>query len=253
MTSTRAPELPASARPANRQPCTPEGRRRFASVAGHTGDERAARLAFADSEAPVRASGLVALIRLRKLTKADLAAAVADESALLRRRVGETAGAISAIGLSTASTSRDRLPPSWEDILACLIRMLDDPDAAVVEAACFGLGEVFCALSAKDDSQPTDLLVPKLCEIARNHPDLMCRESALAALGTIGSPDGLGAVLDAMGAKPSLRRRAVIALAGFNHPDARAALELALSDRDWQVRQAAEDLCENPHEAPACS
>ena len=39
-----------------------------------------------------------------------------------------------------------------------------------------------------------------------------------------------------------MRRRAVIALAPFEGPEVQAALEQARSDRDWQVRQAAEDL-----------
>jgi hypothetical protein len=39
-----------------------------------------------------------------------------------------------------------------------------------------------------------------------------------------------------------VRRRAVIALAPFAGPDVDAALAAASQDRDWQVRQAAEDL-----------
>ena len=42
-----------------------------------------------------------------------------------------------------------------------------------------------------------------------------------------------------------LRERRVgrlIALAPFDGPEVAAALDAALSDRDWQVRQAAEDL-----------
>jgi hypothetical protein len=34
----------------------------------------------------------------------------------------------------------------------------------------------------------------------------------------------------------------VLALAPFDGPDVEAALDRALTDRDWQVRQAAEDL-----------
>jgi len=39
-----------------------------------------------------------------------------------------------------------------------------------------------------------------------------------------------------------VRRRAVLALAPFDGPEVDAALALAHDDRDWQVRQAAEDL-----------
>ena len=39
-----------------------------------------------------------------------------------------------------------------------------------------------------------------------------------------------------------MRRRAVLALAPFESPEVDAALERALVDRDWQVREAAEEL-----------
>jgi HEAT repeat protein len=39
-----------------------------------------------------------------------------------------------------------------------------------------------------------------------------------------------------------VRRRAILALAPFDGADVDAALRTALEDRDWQVRQAAEDL-----------
>ena len=64
----------------------------------------------------------------------------------------------------------------------------------------------------------------------------------MAALGAIGHNDGLGAVLRATTDKATVRRRAVIALAAFEGPDVEAALSTARHDRDWQVRQAAEDL-----------
>nr|MBA3654191.1 HEAT repeat domain-containing protein [Actinomycetota bacterium] len=70
----------------------------------------------------------------------------------------------------------------------------------------------------------------------------LCREAAVAALGAIGDPAGLSAILAATTDKPAVRRRAVLALAPFAGPDVDAALERALEDRDWQVRQAAEDL-----------
>jgi len=68
------------------------------------------------------------------------------------------------------------------------------------------------------------------------------REAAVAALGAIGAPAGLGAILAATSDKATVRRRAVIALAPFDGAEVQAALERARSDRDWQVRQAAEDL-----------
>jgi HEAT repeat protein len=66
----------------------------------------------------------------------------------------------------------------------------------------------------------------------------------VAALGAIGSPKALPAILAALRDKPTVRRRAVLALAPFEGAEVDAALQAALSDPDWQVRQAAEDLLE---------
>ena len=57
-----------------------------------------------------------------------------------------------------------------------------------------------------------------------------------------GDPAGLSAVLAACRDKPAIRRRAVLALAAFEGPEVDAALQAALEDKDWQTRQAAEDL-----------
>jgi HEAT repeat protein len=64
----------------------------------------------------------------------------------------------------------------------------------------------------------------------------------VAALGAIGDPAGLPAILAGMSDKATVRRRAVLALAPFDGPEVLEALERARTDRDWQVRQAAEDL-----------
>jgi HEAT repeat protein len=64
----------------------------------------------------------------------------------------------------------------------------------------------------------------------------------VAALGAIGDVAALPAILSATGDRPAVRRRAVLALAPFAGPDVDAALARARHDRDWQVRQAAEDL-----------
>jgi HEAT repeat protein len=70
----------------------------------------------------------------------------------------------------------------------------------------------------------------------------LCREAGVAALGAIGDERGLPAILAGCADRVTVRRRAVLALAPFNGPEVDAALAAALSDRDWQVRQAAEDL-----------
>lgn len=58
---------------------------------------------------------------------------------------------------------------------------------------------------------------------------------------------GLPAILAACNDKPAVRRRAVLALAPFDGEEVDAALEKALEDRDWQVRQNAEILL-NPRD-----
>jgi HEAT repeat protein len=76
----------------------------------------------------------------------------------------------------------------------------------------------------------------------RAHHDALAREAAVAALGALGDPTALPTILDACHDKPAVRRRAVLALAPFDGPEVDAAIDTALDDRDWQVRQAAEDL-----------
>ena len=85
-------------------------------------------------------------------------------------------------------------------------------------------------------------MVARLIELAGDHEDALCREAAVAALGAIGADCGLPAILAATHDKATVRRRAIIALAPFDGPEVDAALEAARTDRDWQVRQAAEDL-----------
>ena len=46
-----------------------------------------------------------------------------------------------------------------------------------------------------------------------------------------------------------MRRRATVALAGFDDPRVTPALRAASEDRDWQVRQAADELLDEPPEA----
>jgi len=115
-----------------------------------------------------------------------------------------------------------------------LAPLLVDADVSVVEAAAWALGERGASAA---------LAVDELVSVARAHDDALCREAAVAALGAIGDRRGLDAVLTAAsGDRPAVRRRAVVALAAFDGPEVDAALRNARDDRDWQVRQAAEDL-----------
>jgi len=92
------------------------------------------------------------------------------------------------------------------------------------------------------DPHVRDRVIDRLMELVGGHDDALVRESAVAALGAIGEERSLTAVLAGCSDKPAIRRRAVLALAQFSGPDVDAALLRALEDRDWQVRQAAEDV-----------
>ena len=81
--------------------------------------------------------------------------------------------------------------------------------------------------------------VAALVALATDHEDPLVREAAVAALGALGDPGGLTAILAATTDRPAVRRRAVLALASYEGPLVDAALERARTDRDWQVRDAA--------------
>jgi HEAT repeat protein len=111
---------------------------------------------------------------------------------------------------------------------------LADVDAPVVEMAAWAAGEQGRAAYV--------LRLAALASTTSGHRDPLCREAAVAALGAIGDPAGLPAVVAALEDKPAVRRRAAAALAAFDGPAAESALRRCLADRDWQVRQVAEDL-----------
>ena len=120
-----------------------------------------------------------------------------------------------------------------------LLTLLADPDPLVAEAAAFALGEIV----SRDDHQPeASAAAAALAHTTTEHADPIVREAAVAALGAIGDETHLAPVLAATRDRPAIRRRAVLALAAFEGPEVEAAIERALTDTDWQVRQAAEDL-----------
>lgn len=194
-------------------------RRRAAAVAGHTGDTETVRSLLDDPDAKVRATALGALDRLGELDGARLEQGLRDADATVRRRA-----------LALAATRAGDQPPST-------VTLLDDPDPVVAETAAWAAGE---------RQPPEDGAASALARIATEHPEHLVREAAVAALGAIGDPVGLPAVLAALGERATLRRRAVLALAAFEGPEVDAALHRALDDRDRQVRQAAEDLVSPP-------
>ena len=185
-------------------------------VAGHAGDVPTARTGLVDPDPAVRAAAVGALARLGALTEEVVRDALHDPSAVVRRRAALAAGAA----------------PDLE-VDAALTALLDDPDPVVVEVAAFACGE---------RERVPGATVGRLVELATGHDDALCREAAVAALGAIGDPSGLPAVLAGCRDRATVRRRAVLALAAFDGPAVSAELERLCADRDLQVRQAAEEL-----------
>lgn len=181
-------------------------------VAGHRGDSTTARRHLADDDATVRAAAVHALERADDLADDELAAATVDTDPAVRRLAAELVG---------------RRPGTTLD------RLLADDDPTVVEVAAWAAGE---------QEDVSNEVLDRLIVLATEAEEPLVREAAAASLGAIGDPRALPAVLAACTDKPHVRRRAVLALAPFDGAEVDAAIERALGDRDWQVRQAAEDL-----------
>jgi HEAT repeat protein len=191
---------------------TPAERRRLVVVAGHRREQDVVVAHLADDDAGVREAVLGALARMGTLTEAQVIDAFADPAPVVRRRAATLAATRPEVGL---------LP------------LLDDTDPSVIEVAAWACGE---------QERVDDATLSRLIALATAADDALVRESAAAALGAIGDERGLPAILTAVHDKPNVRRRAVLALAPFDGPEVEAAIVAALTDRDWQVRQAAEDL-----------
>ena len=176
------------------------------------------QLTGSDPDARVRAVALAALVHAapRRIAAAAWRTAAADADANVRRRAAELAPALG-----------PQIPP------AALLDLLADTEPLVAEGAAFALGE---------HPKPTARAVATLAAAATTHDDALVREAAVAALGAIGDASALPAVLAACDDKPAVRRRAVLALAAFDGDAVEARLRDALTDRDWQTRQAAEEL-----------
>ena len=167
---------------------------------------------LADDDPGVREAALGALARIGSLTDAQVSQAFADPAPVVRRRAA-----------TLAATRRS----------VNLLSLLHDNDSTVVEVAAWACGE---------QERVDEATLTRLIALAVDADDALVRESSAAALGAIGDPRGLPAILVAVRDKPNVRRRAVLALAPFDGPEVDAAIQAALIDRDWQVRQAAEDL-----------
>jgi HEAT repeat protein len=196
---------------------------RAAGVAASTDWTALAKItADVDDDPRVRAVALAALVRgaPRAVSAPAWRQAAADTDARVRLRAAQVAPA-----LGRAATS---------SLLCALLR---DDSAWVAEAAAFAIGE---------HPHPARAATDALVAAAEHHDDALVREAAVAALGARADPATLPTVLRACDDKPAIRRRAVLALAAFDGPEVEARLRAALEDRDWQVRQAAEDLLNEP-------
>ncbi len=185
--------------------------RRAVAIAGHTGDAVITAAGLA-GDAAVRATALGALERLGKLTDKQIITALDDHDVRVRRRAAEVAAKHPAVDL---------------------VPMLSDADPHVVETAAWACGE-------HESNRPE--VVHRLIELSADAAEPLVREAAVAALGAIGDPAAIDVIIAATSDKPAVRRRAVLALAPFEGDHVDAAIDRALEDRDWQVRQAAEDL-----------
>jgi HEAT repeat protein len=206
-------------------------RRRAAALAGHATDGDGGRALLSDPDPGVRATALRAVARSGVVTVGDVAGAWADAEPEVRRAAAEVVAA-----------ADSRFDPGDADIARLLVALLDDDEPTVVEVASWATGEWVSRMVAAGHDLPEPDPVGALARVACDHPDALCREAAVAALGAIGDDAALPTILAATEDKATVRRRAVIALAPFGGPEVDAALERALGDRDWQVRQAAEDL-----------
>ncbi len=189
-----------------------------ADVVTSTDWQAQVRVFAADLPGPIRAYALASVVRNAPRPEAVplWKQAAVDADARVRLRAAQLAPAL---GRSAASE--------------VLTHLLADDDAWVAEAAAFAIGE---------HPRPARATTDALAAAAEHHDDPLVREAAVAALGARGDAATLPIVLHACDDKPAIRRRAVLALAAFDGPEVEARLRAALDDRDWQVRQAAEDL-----------
>ncbi len=181
-------------------------------AAGFSGNQLVAESGLLSPDGSTRASALRALARLQVLSPDTINDFLRDEDPEVRRTAVELAAPFASVLVHT---------------------LIDDDDVFVAEMTAWCLGE---RLPIKDEE------INILIDRTTSHAEAVVREACAAALGSIGDERGLTAILAACADKPAVRRRAILALAPFEGDDVDAALTKALEDKDWQVRQNAEDL-----------
>ena len=181
-------------------------------AAGFSGNQSVAESGLRSPDGSTRASALRALARLDVLSPDIVNEFLHDEDPEVRRTAVELAAPFTSVLVHS---------------------LIDDKDVFVAEMTAWCLGE---RLPIRDEE------INILIDRTTSHAEAVVREACAAALGSIGDERGLTAILAACADKPAVRRRAILALAPFEGDDVDAALTKALEDKDWQVRQNAEDL-----------
>ena len=180
-------------------------------VAGHRGDTEIAQKGLASSDSRVRVAALFALDRLGVLNSEQVESCLRDTEMDVRLAAAEL----------SAKYSAD------------LTIALNDSEHLVVEMGAWACGE--------RESVSEDVFA-RLLNLGLEHTHPLVREASIAALGALGDDRALPVILAGCEDKPAIRRRAVLALAPFEGIEVEAAIDKALNDKDWQVRQSAEDL-----------
>ena len=181
-------------------------------AAGFSGDRALAVSGLVVPDGATRASALRSLARMNQLDADTLVEFLGDTDSEVRRTAVELSAPFDAVDVHT---------------------LIDDPDVFVAEMVAWCLGE-------RTVIRDTEIEI--LIDRTTTHAEAVVREACAAALGSLGDPRGLAAILAACSDKPAVRRRAILALAPFDGDEVDAALAHALEDKDWQVRQNAEDL-----------
>jgi HEAT repeat protein len=199
--------------------------------ASDRGDWSAVRAALDDASWRVRTTALTQLARAQQSTADDLARFTNSDIADERRVLAQ-------VGI-------------WQPLVD-LVALLNDPEPTVCEAAAWALGERHQQANPDDPTHQQLATVPISDDVldalhgaAAQHPDHMTREAAVAALGAIGHESSLPTILQASTDRATVRRRAALALVNYSGAEVDEALTRLRNDRDWQVRQAAEDLLGN--------
>jgi len=169
---------PATERGARRRAAA--RRRRRVIAAGHTGQVELARAGLRDPDPDVQAAALGALARLSSLTVADITHLPGHRACPVRRRATDAALSVRGPG------SRSTLYTRWLRHLATPI-----PWSSWERPGSFrSVGGRGRHRAGHDRPAPTRTCVP---------------EASVAALGAIGDPRGLTAVIDALDDKPTVR------------------------------------------------